>query len=74
MFAALGIDRTCLIVLPERDENVWKSARNLPGATVRAASDVNAYDVLSHRTLLVTPRSFEMLKERCGPTAPRSGS
>lgn len=66
MFAALGIDRTCLVVLPERDENVWKSVRNLPGASVKIAADVNAYDILSHRTVLVTQRAFEMLKERCG--------
>lgn len=69
MFRALGIDRTCLVVLPERDENVWKSVRNIPGASVKTAGEVNAYDVLSHRTLLVTQRAFEMLKERCGPKA-----
>lgn len=74
MFAALGIERTCLVVLPERDENVWKSCRNVPGATVKSAADVNAYDVLSHRTVLVTPRSFEMLKERVGPRAKQDRS
>lgn len=73
MFEKLGIDRTCLVVLPERDENVWKSVRNLPGATVRTAAEVNAYDILSHRNVVLTPRSFEMLKERCGPKAPRAG-
>jgi large subunit ribosomal protein L4 len=67
MFAALGIARTCLVVLPERDENVWKSLRNIPGASLKTAAEVNAYDVLSHRTVLVTQRAFEMLKERCGP-------
>jgi len=73
MFETLGIDRTCLVVLPERDDCVWRSVRNIPGATVRTAAEVNAYDLLSHRTVLVTPRSFEMLKERCGPKAPRTG-
>jgi large subunit ribosomal protein L4 len=74
MFGALGIDRSCLVVLAERDENVWKSCRNVPGATVRTAAEVNAYDVLSHRTVLVTPRSFEMLRDRVGrkPRAERS--
>lgn len=66
MFRDLGIDRTCLVVIPERDENVWKSVRNLPGASVRTAAEVNAHDLLSHRTVLVTQRAFEMLRERCG--------
>lgn len=66
MLAALGVERTCLVVVPERDENVWKSFRNVPGVTVKPACEVNAYDVLSHRQVLVTPRSFEMLKERVG--------
>jgi large subunit ribosomal protein L4 len=69
MLAAVGAGSTCLIVLPERDDNFWKSARNIPGTTVKSAADVNAYDVLSHRTLLLTPRSFEMLKERVGAPA-----
>lgn len=74
MFAALGIERTCLLVLPERDENVWKSVRNLPGTTVRTAAEVNAYDVLSHRAVLTTPEAFEQLKGRVGapPAAARS--
>jgi len=73
MFSALGIERTCLLVLPERDENVFKSVRNLPGASVKTADEVNAYDILSHRTVLMTPRSFEMLKERVAAKA-RTGS
>ena len=73
MFAALGIERTCLLVLPERDENVFKSVRNLPGASVKTADEVNAYDILSHRTVLMTPSSFEMLKVRVAAKA-RIGS
>jgi large subunit ribosomal protein L4 len=73
MLEAVGAGTTCLIVLPERDDNVWKSARNIPGTTVKPAADVNAYDVLSHRTVLLTPRSFELLKERVGPETYEDG-
>jgi large subunit ribosomal protein L4 len=72
MFSALGIERTCLVVLADRDENVWKSVRNLRGATVRTADEVNAYDVLSHRAVLTTPEAFEKLKGRVG--APAAGA
>ena len=69
MLAALGAESTCLIVVPEAEENIWKSVRNIPGASVKPAAEVNAYDILSHRTVVLTPRSFELLKERVGPKA-----
>lgn len=66
LLAGVGATRTALVVLPEPCENVWKSARNIPGVTVKSAREVNAYDILSHKTVVMTPRSFEMLKERVG--------
>jgi large subunit ribosomal protein L4 len=56
-----------LIVLPESDENVWKSARNIEGVSVVRAADVNAYDLLKHRTVIFTPKSLELVRERIGP-------
>ena len=64
MLGALGVDRTCLVVTKERNENAWKSLRNLPGVTVMPASDVNAYEVLRHRHLLLTQASLEELRTR----------
>jgi large subunit ribosomal protein L4 len=56
-----------LIVLPESDENLWKSARNIEGVSVVRASDVNAYDLLRNRTVIFTPKSLELVRERIGP-------
>jgi large subunit ribosomal protein L4 len=56
-----------LIVLPEQDENVWKSARNIEGVSVVRAADVNAYDLLKNRTVIFTPKSLELVRERIGP-------
>ncbi len=64
MLAALGIERTCLVVTAERNENAWKSLRNLPGVRVMPASDVNAYEVLRHRHLLLTQEAFGALRGR----------
>ena len=50
----LGIEGTCLIVLPKADEKIWRSARNLPQVRVSAVSDLNAYDVLLPKKLLFT--------------------
>ncbi len=66
MLKSLGLRGRTLLVLPERDENVWKSARNVPDVSVIPASDVNAYELLRHRNVLLTPRSLELLAERVG--------
>jgi large subunit ribosomal protein L4 len=64
MLASLGIERTCLVVTAEADDNVYRSMRNIPGVRVMQASDVNAYEVLRHRTLLLTQESFDALHGR----------
>jgi large subunit ribosomal protein L4 len=64
MLAALGITRTCLVVTAECNEMAYKSIRNIEGADIMAADDVNAYEVLRHRTLVLTQTSFERLRER----------
>ncbi len=64
MLAALGIDRTCLVVTHERNENAWKSLRNLPGVDVMPASDVNAFEILRHRNVLLTSAALDALRER----------
>ena len=52
-----------LIVVPEDNKTVVLSARNIPGVSVRRVSDLNSYDVISHRRVLLTKRSAEMLAE-----------
>jgi len=51
---ALGLARSVLIVLPERDSAVELSARNLPGVLALPIEGLNVYDILRHETLLVT--------------------
>jgi large subunit ribosomal protein L4 len=67
MIESLGMRGSWLIVLPEADENVWKSARNIEGVSVVRASDVNAYDLLKNRTVIFTEKSLELVRERIGP-------
>ncbi|MBC7345020.1 MAG: 50S ribosomal protein L4, partial [Clostridia bacterium] len=45
---SLGAGEDALIVLPERDEGIERSARNLPAVTVMLAKDLNTYEVLNH--------------------------
>jgi large subunit ribosomal protein L4 len=48
-----------LIVLEAADDNVALSARNIPAVRVKVASDLHAYDVLSHGRLLITRAALQ---------------
>jgi large subunit ribosomal protein L4 len=66
MIKSLGLRGPWLIVIPEHDETVLKSARNVEGVTLARACDVNAYDLLKNWTVIFTPRSLELVRERVG--------
>jgi large subunit ribosomal protein L4 len=54
MYKALGIDRSCLLALKDRDESIERSARNIDRTTLTTVKQLNAWDVLRNRTLLMT--------------------
>ena len=61
MFKKLGIDRSVLLALHGRDENVEKSARNIDRTTLTTVSQLNAWDILRNRTLLLTRAGLEQI-------------
>ena len=61
MFKALGIDRSVLLALPGRDENLEKSARNIDRTTTTTVDQLNAWDIVNNRTLLVTRAGLEKI-------------
>ena len=61
VFKALGIDRSCLLALPGRDENVERSARNIDRTTLTTVDQLNAWDILRNRTLVVTRAGMEKI-------------
>ncbi|MBI1903980.1 MAG: 50S ribosomal protein L4 [Planctomycetia bacterium] len=62
-------DRTVLVTTADYDPLVYKSARNITGVTVSAASDINAYSVLSPRKMLVTKAALDALRDKLTPAA-----
>jgi large subunit ribosomal protein L4 len=50
-----------LIVTPEKDEAVIRSARNIPGVRVVRVSDLNSYDVIVSNKLLMTKDAVSRL-------------
>jgi len=61
MFKALGIDRSVLLALPGRDENLEKSARNIDRTTLTTVQQLNAWDILRNRTLLLTKEGLQKI-------------
>ncbi len=70
LLKALGLaDSSCLLAIEAHDANVWKSARNIPTLAVSPASDLNAYDVLHRKTLLVTRAALDRIRNVGNKTA-----
>lgn len=53
-----------LIATEKHDVNVYKSGRNIEKVTVSPASDLNAYNILNARRLLVTKGALDALKAK----------
>jgi large subunit ribosomal protein L4 len=65
LLEALGLsDSSCLLAIDGYDVNVWKSARNIPRLSVSPASDLNAYDLLHQKKLLVTRGALDKIRNR----------
>jgi large subunit ribosomal protein L4 len=63
----LGLDKkSVLVVLPEHNDSVALSVRNIPGVRITRAMDLNTYDVIASNMLLMTREAiarFEEIKE-----------
>ncbi len=67
LLKGLGIDgKSVLIVTPDKDENVYLSARNIPGITVIRAVDLNTYELLAHDHVLMTKGALSKVQEVWG--------
>ena len=62
----LGLDRRVLILLPERDEAVEKSARNLPQVKTLRASYLNIRDLLGYDHVLMPMGALQVIENILG--------
>ena len=60
----LKIDRSCLVTVNERDDNIYKSARNIPKVDVLPVEDLNAGDICNRQKMLFTKDAFLSLINR----------
>ena len=57
----LKIDRSCLVAVENRDDNLYKSARNIPKVLVSVVADLNAGDICNKQKMLFTKDAFMCL-------------
>lgn len=59
----LNVGSKALVVAPNFDENVAKSARNIPGIKFVTAEGINVLDVLVHDKLIITKEAVAKVEE-----------
>ena len=59
----LKVTGKTLIMLPEKNENVQKSARNIEGVKTTLVNTINVYDLLKYNNLVVTLDTVKKLEE-----------
>ena len=64
ILAQLGMSRSATVVTDVKDDNLYKSLRNVPLVDVAKLDDLNARQVLLRRYLVLTPAAYESLEQR----------
>jgi large subunit ribosomal protein L4 len=49
---------SCLVTISDYDDNLYKSAKNIPKVSVMPAVELNAGDICNHRKMLITKEAF----------------
>ena len=63
MLAAIGADKKALIVLPEVDKKVIKSASNIKGVKTAQVGELNVYDILNADKLVIVKDAVSKIEE-----------
>lgn len=63
VLSALNAGKKTLIVLPEKNDVVYKSARNIAGTNVTLVNTLNVYDILNCNTIVVLKDAVAKIEE-----------
>jgi large subunit ribosomal protein L4 len=56
-------DKKTLIVLPEYNDNLYLSTRNIPNVTSSLLADINTYEIMNADVLLITENTAKIFSE-----------
>lgn len=59
----IGAEKKALIVTAEKNENVVRSASNIPGVRTALATTMNVYEIVNHGSLILTKDAVEKIQE-----------
>ncbi|MFR2534782.1 MAG: 50S ribosomal protein L4, partial [Clostridia bacterium] len=59
----IKVEGKTLMLLPEKNENVQKSARNIEGVKTTLVNTINVYDLLKYKNLVMTLDTVKKLEE-----------
>lgn len=63
VLSAINAGKKTLIVLPEKDDVVYRSTRNIAGAKVSLVNTLNVYDILNCNTIVVVKDAVSKIEE-----------
>ncbi len=63
MLSALSAAKKTLIVVPEKDEIIYRSARNIEGVKVAPVNAICVYDILNADTMIVAKDAVSKIEE-----------
>ncbi|GAB5465786.1 MAG: 50S ribosomal protein L4 [Candidatus Kapaibacteriales bacterium] len=52
-----------LVLVADHDDNTYKSSRNIPGVTLTQSTNVSAYDIMSHKKVLMVKDAVSKIDE-----------
>ncbi|KXG74782.1 50S ribosomal protein L4 [Thermotalea metallivorans] len=59
----LNVEKKALIVMDEKNDNIIRSARNIPGVTTTLVTTLNVYDILNHDKFIITKDAVHKVEE-----------
>ena len=63
VLSALETGKKVLIVLPEKNDVIYRSARNIAGVNVSMVNTLNVYDILNSDTIVVLKDAVAKIEE-----------
>ncbi len=63
MLKAIGSEKKALIVLPEVDTKIVRSARNIPGVKTAQVNTLNVYDIVNADKLVIVKDAISKIEE-----------
>ena len=63
VLANVKAGKKALIVMAEKDENVVRSAANIPGVKTMLVSTMNVYEIVNHESFILTQEAVKKIEE-----------